>query len=152
MLLAAWLLAARRDRDEVLRARLDLAGNHVRRAGRRRAWLGLQACADKRAIAALIEKEEYCSTPRSDPRAAAGGTEDEEKGAGGSARPPDRKRRIEYNGKEYVTGQPRPRKPCYPAHEALVHLTGELLPRKRSAWRNWWEKKRNDYEFPALPE
>ncbi len=143
-LLAARLLAGRPDRKEVLGSLLNITINHPTRMGRHRAWLGLLAAADKRVIDVLVPKVEYCPVAAQNGSGEAG---DDKTGDGKKTNGPGRERKVSFNGKEYVTGQPKPRKPYYPAHEALVYLTGELLPPEAYAWRNWWEKKRDDFEF-----
>jgi len=144
--LAAHLLARRPDRLEVLTTLLDMAVNDPVELYRRRAWLGLQACQDRRAIDALILKAEYSPVEEAGEAAK---TEKEEKTLK-KATPEERT--VVFDGKKYVSGAPKKKPAYYPAHDALVYLTDMMLPRNVKAWQNWWDHKREEFEFAPLSE
>lgn len=167
VLLAACALSWREDRLKTLSDELSLAVNGKSKLSRRRAMLGLRAMADKRAIDALIEQTEYCPVPDSAPAADAATEQDKDNkdakdktdaAAGKDSKAVGKKREVVYDGEKFVEGETRQAEKYYPAHEALLYLTRQLLPHDKEAWQRWWGYKRDSFEFepikdaPAPPE
>lgn len=118
----------REDRTDVLEQVLNMTVNHKKRGVRRRCWEVLIRIGDPRAIDALVPLVGQSRLPEGAPR----------------------KQNSATNASGQVTqvGDPDVKAdPYYPAHEALVHLTGELLPHTLEAWVNWWEHKRDTFRF-----
>lgn len=124
---AARLLAARSDREAVLRQALNVCLKASFRGTRQRSWLVMRYASDKQVLAQLIEAVEYCPVPE-------------------GSRKGDNKN-ASSDGWQSSEDTQRLRTPYYPACEALNFLTGANISPSKERWQKWWEEHGANFDF-----